>query len=89
MSQRLLIVGASARAAAVSGHRGGLGVATADLFADVDLVGIAGLQHSPRGLLSLAVAGARTTVAAAPVRRRTGLSGERGACGDRLGLPRS
>ncbi len=37
MSNRLLIIGASARAAAFSAHQAGFKVLTADLFADVDL----------------------------------------------------
>ena len=41
MSKRLLIIGASARAAAFSAHQAGFQVLTADLFADIDLARIA------------------------------------------------
>lgn len=40
MTQRIAIVGASARAAAYSAHRAGLRPITADLFADEDLCGL-------------------------------------------------
>ncbi len=60
MPDRVLIVGASARAAAMSARRGGLAPVTIDLFADQDTRGFAAESHRcdpndyPRGLVRIA-----------------------------------